>query len=110
MITFTANIWFLKNKDLRTLLVKHQVKADFLSYTIVDAQGKQLLKVEVKSGNPIELTITPIDPTVSPQVIEEAKQDIIISNSNIQRKHKKSHSLFCLERRRRNNSRSIPKT
>ncbi|HUK85379.1 MAG TPA: hypothetical protein VLU95_05925, partial [Candidatus Acidoferrum sp.] len=50
-------------------------KGDFLSYTIVDAQGRQLLRVEAKSGNPIELNLTPIDLTVSPQVIEEAKQD-----------------------------------
>jgi len=54
-------------------------KEDLLSYIIVDAKGNQLVKVAVKSGNPIVINLTPIDSSVSPQVIEEAKQDIIIS-------------------------------
>lgn len=70
-------------------------KGDFLSYTIVDAQGRQLLRVEAKSGNPIELNLTPIDLTVSPQVIEEAKQDIIISTQIFRENTKKATVYFA---------------
>ncbi len=70
-------------------------QGDFLSYTIVDAQGKQLLRVEAKSGNPIELNLTPIDLAVSPQVIEEAKQDIIISTQIFRENTKKATVYFA---------------
>ena len=59
-------------------------KSDYLSYTIIDAKGNQLVKVELKSGNPIDVKLTPVDPAVSPQIIEEAKQDIIISTQIFQ--------------------------
>ena len=70
-------------------------KGDFLSYTIVDAEGRQLLRVEVKSGNPIEIKLSPIDPSVSPQVIEEAKQDIIISTQIFRENTKKATVYFA---------------
>jgi heat shock protein HtpX len=70
-------------------------QGDFLSYTIVNAQGKQLLKVEVKSGNPIELKLTPLDSAVSPEVIEEAKQDIIISTQIFKENARKATVYFA---------------
>ncbi len=70
-------------------------RGDFLSYTIIDAQGKQLLRVEAKSGNPIELKLAPIDSTVSPQIIEEAKQDIIISSQIFRENIKKATVYFA---------------
>ncbi len=70
-------------------------QGDFLSYIIVDAQGKQLLKVEVKSGNPIELKLTPLDSAVSPKVIEEAKQDIIISTQIFKENARKATVYFA---------------
>jgi heat shock protein HtpX len=54
-------------------------QGDTISYVVTDAQKKQLLQVEVKSGNPLELKITPIDPSVSQTALEEAKQDILIA-------------------------------
>jgi len=70
-------------------------QGDYLSYIIIDMQGKQLLKVEVRSGNPLELKLTPIDPTVSPQVIEEAKQDIIISSQIFRENTRKATVYFA---------------
>ncbi len=54
-------------------------QGDYLSYIIVDTKGKQLVKVEARSGSPIDITLKPLDTAVSPQIIEEAKQDIVIS-------------------------------
>src|SRR4030042_1106332 len=51
----------------------------FLSYVVVDSQGKQLFQVEVKGTTPIELTLTPIAVPVSATALEEAKQDIVIA-------------------------------
>jgi heat shock protein HtpX len=50
-----------------------------LSYVILNLQGKQLLQVEVKSGNPFELKISPIDPSITQANLEEAKQDVLIT-------------------------------
>ena len=70
-------------------------QGDLLSYIIVDAKGNQLVKVDVKSGNPITINLTPIDPSVSPQVIEEAKQDIIISTQIFRENTKKATVYFA---------------
>jgi heat shock protein HtpX len=51
----------------------------FLSYVVLDAQGKQLLKVEVKGTVPIEVEVIPIDGAVSATAMEEAKQDVVIA-------------------------------
>ena len=51
----------------------------FLSYTVLNAQKKQLLKVEVKGTTPIEIKLMPIYGVVSTQVMEEAKQDVVIA-------------------------------
>jgi heat shock protein HtpX len=53
--------------------------ATFLSYVVLDAQGKNLLKAEVKGTMPIEVKLTPIAESVSATVMEEAKQDVIIA-------------------------------
>ena len=70
-------------------------QGDYLSYTIVDTKGKQLVKVELKSGNPIDVKITPIDPAISPQIIEEAKQDVIISTQIFRENTKKATVYFA---------------
>jgi len=51
----------------------------FLSYVVLGAQGKQLLKAEVKGTMPIEVRIIPIDWVVSATAMEEAKQDVVIA-------------------------------
>ncbi|MDR1993231.1 MAG: M48 family metalloprotease [Nitrososphaerota archaeon] len=50
-----------------------------LSYTITNPQSTPLLEVEIKSGTPIELTITPLNASVQKAIVEEAKQDILIT-------------------------------
>jgi len=51
----------------------------FLSYVVLNAQGKQLLKVEVKGTTPIEAKVIPMDGIISATVMEEAKQDVVIA-------------------------------
>jgi heat shock protein HtpX len=51
----------------------------FLSYVILDMQGKPILKAEVKGTIPIEVKLAPIDMGVSATTMEEAKQDVVIA-------------------------------
>ena len=50
-------------------------QGDFLSYVIVDLQGGRLVKVEIKSGEPIEIKLTPIDPSVSPAIVGKKERE-----------------------------------
>jgi heat shock protein HtpX len=70
-------------------------QGDSLSYIIVDSQANRLVKVEIKSGEPIEIKLTPIDPTVSPDVLEEAKQDVIISTEIFRENYRKATVYFA---------------
>ncbi|HMK95770.1 MAG TPA: M56 family metallopeptidase [Candidatus Limnocylindrales bacterium] len=70
-------------------------ESDSLSYVIVDSQGKRLVKVEITSGEPIEIKVIPIDPSVSSEVLEEAKQDVIISTQIFRENYRKATVYFA---------------
>lgn len=67
----------------------------FLSYVVLDAQGKQLLKAEVKGTMPIEVKLIPIDWVVSDEAIEEAKQDVVIAVQIFEEYARKSTLYFA---------------
>jgi len=67
----------------------------FLSYVVLDAQGKQLLKAEVKGTLPIEVKLVPIDWVVSATVREEAKQDVVIAVQIFEEHARKSTLYFA---------------
>jgi heat shock protein HtpX len=67
----------------------------FLSYVVLDSQGKQLLKAEVKGTLPIEVKIIPIDWAVTDTAIEEAKQDIVIAVQIFEEHARKSTLYFA---------------
>jgi len=68
---------------------------NFLSYVVLDAQGKQLLQVELKGAKPLELKITPISEQVADTVIEEAKQDIVIALQIFEENARKTTLYFA---------------
>ncbi len=67
----------------------------FLSYVVLDPQGKQLLKAEVKGTLPIEVKLIPIDGAVSDTAMEEAKQDIVIAVQIFEEHARKSTLYFA---------------
>lgn len=67
----------------------------FLSYVILDAQGKQLLKAEVKGTTPIEIKAVPIDKSVSATSMEEAKQDVVIAVQIFEENARKATLYFA---------------
>jgi len=76
----------------------HRAKIEgvpFLSYGVLDAQGKQLLKTEVRGTSPLEVKVTPTDGSVSTTVMEEAKQDIVIAVQIFEENTRKATLYFA---------------
>jgi heat shock protein HtpX len=67
----------------------------FLSYVVLDSQGKQLLHVEVKGTTPIELRLIPIAGPVSATAMEEAKQDVVIAVQIFEENARKATLFFA---------------
>jgi heat shock protein HtpX len=67
----------------------------FLSYVVLDAQGKQLLKAEVKGTTTIEIRVIPVDTSVSATAMEEAKQDVVIAVQIFEENARKATLYFA---------------
>jgi heat shock protein HtpX len=67
----------------------------FLSYTVLDPQGKQILRAEVKGTAPLELTLTPVAEPVPATTMEEAKQDIVIATQIFEENARKTTLYFA---------------
>ncbi len=79
LLDFIYKQYLLPQKQRFTNFYRETIDGlTFLSYVVLDAQGKHLLKAEVKGTTPIEMTLTPIADSVSATAMEEAKQDVVI--------------------------------
>jgi heat shock protein HtpX len=67
----------------------------FLSYVVLDSQGRQRLKAEVRGTTPIEVKLIPIDFEVSAEAMEEAKQDIVIAVQLFEENARKATLYFA---------------
>jgi heat shock protein HtpX len=66
-----------------------------ITYVVLDAQGKQLLRVEATGTNAIQVNITPLDPQIPDTTIQEAKQDIVIATQMFEEKARKATWYFA---------------
>jgi heat shock protein HtpX len=67
----------------------------FLSYVVLDAQGKIIVQVEAKGAMPIELKVTPLSESVSALFMEEAKQDVVIAVQIFEENARKATLYFA---------------
>ena len=96
LFDFIHSQYLLPQKERFTDFARHTTsEADYLSYIVTNAQGKQLLKVEAKSDHQIEMKITPINPATTQTMMEEAKQDIVIALQMFEENARKATMYFA---------------
>jgi heat shock protein HtpX len=96
LLDFTHKKYLAPQKERFTSISRKRTETgSFLSYTVLGAQGKQQLQVEVKGTKPLELKITPIDGQVPDTAVEEAKQDIVIAMQVFEENVRKSTLYFA---------------
>jgi heat shock protein HtpX len=96
LFVFMYTQYFLPQKQRFTNFYRETIDGfPFLSYVVLDLQGKQLLKAEVKGTIPIEVQLVPIDAGVSATAIEEAKQDVVIAVQMFEEHARKATLYFA---------------
>jgi heat shock protein HtpX len=66
-----------------------------LSYTVLDSEGRDAVRVNVTAMKPIRVTLTPISSGAGTALIEEAKQDIAIAVRMFEEKTRKTTLYFA---------------
>jgi heat shock protein HtpX len=96
LLDFIYTHYLLPQKQRFTNFSRENTESgNFLSYVIVDPQGKQLLQVKIKGATPIEVTLTPIAGPVPATLMEEAKQDIVIAVQIFEENARKATLYFA---------------
>jgi heat shock protein HtpX len=71
------------------------IEISVLSYTIIDATGKEIIQVEIRGTKPLRVQITPLTAQVTETMIEEAKQDVVIATEMFEEKTRKTALYFA---------------
>jgi heat shock protein HtpX len=96
LFDFIYSQYLLPQKQrFRNFSRKTTDEADYLSYNVVDQQGKALLQVDARSNDLLEIKVTPLDPAVTAIMIEEAKQDLIIALQIFEENARKATMYFA---------------
>ncbi len=96
LLEFIHKKYLLPQKErFRGIARKKSETGNTLSYSVVDAQGKPLVEVEVKGAKAVAVKVTPIDEHVAIDAIEEAKQDIVIAVQIFEENARKSTLYFA---------------
>ncbi len=66
-----------------------------ISYVVIDAQGKQIIKVEITGTETVNAVITPLESNVSDATIKEARQDVLIATELFEEKARKVTWYFA---------------
>jgi heat shock protein HtpX len=66
-----------------------------INYDVKDQKGKRILNVTINGSNPLKIKITPLSETVTPQAIEEARQDVVIGVDYFEEQVRQSTLFFA---------------
>jgi heat shock protein HtpX len=66
-----------------------------INYDVKDQKGKRILNVTINGSNPLKIKITPLSETVTPQAIEEARQDVAIGVDYFEEQVRQSTLFFA---------------
>jgi heat shock protein HtpX len=66
-----------------------------ISYSVLDEQGKQILKVEVTGTETLNVNITPLEMEVQDSTVSEARQDVVIAAALFEEKARKVTWYFA---------------
>ncbi len=66
-----------------------------ISYSVLDTQGRQIIKVEVTGKDTINANIIPLESDVTDAVLTEARQDVLIATELFEEKARKLTWYFA---------------
>jgi heat shock protein HtpX len=66
-----------------------------LTFNVLDSTGKKNMNVEIRGSKPIHVKILPFDETVSEEMINEVKQDVVIAVELFEEKIRESTLYFA---------------
>ncbi len=66
-----------------------------LSYFVIDAKREQLLQVEIICAKTITIKISPLNQHVSQQMVDEARQDVVIATQMFEERARKATWYFA---------------
>jgi heat shock protein HtpX len=96
LMDFIHQKYILPQQQLFADVSKNTLEGDpSISFTALDAKGKQNLNVEVRGSKPIKLKITRLDESVTEQMINEVKEDLTIAVNLFEENVRRSTLFFA---------------